>query len=41
MSLHALAAGAPMEMAEDVHMLLDHLICTTIREVFKREIAPR
>ena len=39
--VNVLASGAPMEMAEDVHMLLDHLICTTIREVFKREVAPR
>jgi D-sedoheptulose 7-phosphate isomerase len=39
--VNVLAAGAPMEMAEDVHMLLDHLICTTIREVFKREMASR
>jgi D-sedoheptulose 7-phosphate isomerase len=37
--VNVLASGAPMEMAEDVHMLLDHLICTTIREVFKREVA--
>jgi len=39
--VNVLANGAPMEMAEDVHMLLDHLICTTIREVFKREVAVR
>jgi len=31
------AAGAPMEPAEDMHMFLDHLICTTIRTLWERE----
>ena len=35
--VNVVASGAPMEMAEDVHMFLDHLICTTLREVRRRE----
>ena len=35
--VNVVARGAPMEMAEDVHMFLDHLICTTLREVRRRE----
>jgi len=39
--VNVLASNAPMAMAEDVHMLLDHLICTTIREVLSREYASK
>ncbi len=35
--VNVLAPGAPMEMAEDVHMVLDHLICTTLRARLWRE----
>lgn len=35
--LNVLAPGAPMEMAEDVHMVLDHLICTTLRAELWKE----
>lgn len=34
-----LAFGASMELAEDVHMVLDHVICTTIREIFRGQNA--
>jgi len=35
--VNILAAQAAMEPAEDVHMFLDHLICTTIRALWRQE----
>jgi D-sedoheptulose 7-phosphate isomerase len=37
--VHLHAPGASMEMAEDVHMVLDHLMCTTIRQTLHAEYA--
>ena len=37
--VNILASRASMEPAEDVHMFLDHLICTTIRELWRQEFS--
>jgi D-sedoheptulose 7-phosphate isomerase len=37
--VNVLAAGATMEMAEDVHMVLDHLICTVLRDMLRVRFA--
>jgi D-sedoheptulose 7-phosphate isomerase len=34
--VHVNAPNASMEVAEDAHMFLDHLICTTIRALWQR-----
>jgi D-sedoheptulose 7-phosphate isomerase len=36
--VHINAPNAPMEAAEDAHMFLDHLICTTIRALWQRQV---
>ena len=36
--VNILASQASMEPAEDVHMILDHLICITIRALWEREL---
>ena len=41
MDIHVHAPNASMEMAEDVHMVLDHLMCTTIRETLRAQYAAR
>lgn len=39
--IHVHAPNASMEMAEDVHMVLDHLMCTTIRETLRAQYVAR
>ena len=37
--INVLASGAEMEMAEDIHMVLDHLVCSTLRGSLKEQVA--
>ena len=37
--VNVLALDATMEMAEDVHLILDHVLCSTIRGIFKERYA--
>lgn len=36
--INVLASGAEMEMAEDIHMVLDHLVCSTLRSLLKEQV---
>jgi D-sedoheptulose 7-phosphate isomerase len=36
--VNVLASGAEMEMAEDIHMVLDHLVCSTLRSLLKEQV---